>query len=88
MMFKKKFFNNYYFSTDVLKSRFRDKLPNKFDFFNAKKNIQIYLEFPPIFKKRNQNSIKSILSNNDKKKFDLSDKELTSHSSVTFVKLK
>ena len=93
MILKKKIFKNYYFSNDILKSRLRDQKPNKFDFHYVNKNIDKYFEFPPIFKlkrkvKKIEKTESPIFTENYKKYFNLSDTELNSHSSVTFVKLK
>lgn len=93
MILKKKIFKDYYFSNDILKSRIRDQKPNKLDFDYVNKNIDKYFEFPPIFElkskaKKFEKTENPILSENYKKYFNLSNTELDSHSSVTFIKIK
>ena len=93
MMIKKKITRNYYISIDTLKSRLRDQKPNKFDFYNVEKNIEKYFEFPPIFESNRiigkyQNTENPIFNKSYKKYFNLSESELKSHSSVTFIKIK
>ena len=93
MILKKKIFKDYYFSNVILKSRFRDQKPNKFDFHYLNKNIDKYFEFPPIFKSKRKNgryqkTETPIFNESYKKHFSLSDTELESHSSVTYIKIK
>lgn len=93
MIIKKKIVKNYYISIDALKSRLRDQKPNKFDFDNVDKNIEKYFEFPPIFESRRnigkyQKTEDSIFNEAYKKHFNLSETELKSHSSVTFIRIK
>ena len=98
MIFKKKILKNYYISFDILRSRLRDVKPNKKDFEFIKKNIELYYEFPPLFKTRsnykNNKSIKTkpLFNAQYIKYLDASEDEFdyfnTITNSLTFVKLK
>ncbi len=93
MILRKLTSKEYYISTDIFKSRLRDQKPNKFDFDNVIKNIDRYFEFPPIFKSKDkiekyQRIENPIFNEKFKKQFSLSENELESHSSVTFIEIK
>jgi hypothetical protein len=71
---KKIFYNNYFFSSNIMNFRVRDVVPNRNDKKNLLKIISVYYEFPPI---------KKITS----KKLDISFEELGQYNYITYIKL-
>ena len=98
-LFKKKISKNYLISLDNISSRLRDVKPTNTDFKILEKNIDIYYEFPPIFS-NSQNRWgdnlnedfykieKKLLQESHKNDFNLSEIELNSYNSLTYIKLK
>ncbi len=98
-LFKKKINKNYFISKDVLSSRFlRDVKPNKVDFKYIERNIEIYYEFPPIFKsvktkwKDDWDNIKypteePILDESEKSENQTAYDEAKFYTWITYVKL-
>ena len=84
-IFKKIFFEKYYFSNDKILSRLRDHKKNENDFKNIEKNIETYYEFPPLTKKF-KNATNPILLN-EKDNFGILKEELYSYNYITFIKL-
>jgi hypothetical protein len=98
-LFKKKISKKYLISLDDISSRLRDAKPSSIDFKILEKNMDIYYEFPPIFS-NSQNRwgdslnedpykiAKPLLEESSKNDFNLSEIELNSYNSLTYIKLK
>ena len=82
---KKIFIKNYYFLNDKIFFRLRDHKKNVNDFRNIENNIDIYFEFPPLYKNC-ENSTAPILTGKEIN-FEISKKELLSYNYITFIKL-
>ena len=98
-LFKKKILKKYLISLDDISARLRDVKPTEIDFKILEKNIDIYYEFPPIFsnfQNRWGDSLsedpykieKPLLQESFKNDFNLSEIELNSYNSLTYIKLK
>lgn len=86
-------------SLDDISARLRDAKPSSIDFKILEKNMDIYYEFPPIFS-NSQNRwgdslnedpykiAKPLLEESSKNDFNLSEIELNSYNSLTYIKLK
>jgi len=98
LLIKKIFKKNYYISLEQISSRLRDRKPNNNDFLNLEKNLDIYYEFPPIIKIKNNKwnedmtkphleTEKEILDSDNIDFLDFKD-ELKNYNYITYIKLR
>lgn len=82
---KKFILKKYYIDNDKILFRLRDHVPNKNDFFNIRKNIEIYYEFPPII--NNKNTDKKPILEDVNFELEVTKEELSGYNNITYLKL-
>tara|TARA_B100000242_G_scaffold246744_1_gene187465 strand:- start:509 stop:931 length:423 start_codon:yes stop_codon:yes gene_type:complete len=82
---KKFILKKYYIDNDKILFRLRDHIPNKNDFFNIRKNIEIYYEFPPII--NNENTDKKPILEDINFELEVTKEDLSGYNNITYLKL-
>lgn len=96
-LFKKKFIKNYINKLDLFKLRLNDVPPNDHDFDYINQNIDVYYEFPPLFKTPKTRwgdswdeypTLQPILEEEEKNKHKLAYEEANTYTWFTYLRFK